>query len=436
MDVYRMRGGVPLHGRVEASGAKNAVLPIMAAALLADGPVALRRVPRLRDVTTMKQVLRGLGCRVAHQGDRVSIEADHRAPGIVAAELAHRMRASFCVLGPLLARRGFAEVPLPGGCRIGARPVDLHLRGLRLLGAEIRIRHGRVIAKATRLRGAAIRLAGPRGPTVTGTANVMMAATLAHGTTVIQGAAREPEIVDLGRMLQSMGSDVRGLGTSRIVVHGSERLVGAQHQVIGDRIEAATLLIGAAITGGSLTVTGIDPRHLQSVAGCLQSMGMDVASGAHDVSLEAPVRARPAQVVARPFPGVPTDVGSQLMALAAVADGRSLFGDGVFPRRFHSALELNKLGAAIELRGGSARVIGRPRLCGGPVVASDLRGSAALVLAGLNAQGETTVSGVEHLDRGYEHLERKLRGLGADIRRERLVDLPPAAVSPEALCVS
>ncbi len=418
MTQLRIIGGVPLGGTIRAGGSKNAALPMMAASILADEPVRLEGVPRLADVDTLSLVLGELGVEVerAPDGalrlatvDPVPVRADY--------ELVRRMRASFCVLGPLLARRGKAVVSLPGGCRIGPRPVDLHLKGLAALGAALTIKHGYVVARARRLKGTTVRLSGPQGPTVTGTANVMSAAVLAKGRTTITGAAVEPEIVDLGNFLNRMGAQITGLGTRTLHVAGVDQLGGTAHRVIPDRIEAATLLLAAAITRGSATVAGIVPGHLRAVLAKLRKAGFGIDVSGDRVTLTAAGRARPLNVTARPYPGVPTDVQAQWMALLSLADGRSTVRDRVFPGRLMHVAELNRLGARIEVADGKALIHGVKRLRGAEVTATDLRASAALVLAGLAAQGETVVHDVTHLDRGYERLDRKLIQLRANVRR-------------------
>lgn len=411
-------GGVALGGSVRASGSKNAALPMMAASILAGQPVRLEGVPRLTDVQTLSRVLGqlGVGTTWTPQGSLLLETIDTR-PVRAEYELVRRMRASFCVLGPLLARRGRAVVSLPGGCAIGDRPVDLHLSGLAALGADLRIEHGYVVARAGRLRGATVDLLGSRGPTVTGTANVLSAAVLAEGETTIVGAAMEPEIVDLGNLLVSMGARIEGLGTPTVHVRGVDQLGGATHRVIPDRIEAATLLLAAAITGGSAKVTGVVPDHLAQVLDKLNAAGFPIEMGADEVALRGEGRPRPVDVTALAYPGIPSDVQAQWTALLAIARGRSTVCDRVFPGRFLHVAELNRLGAQIERRDSTAIVTGVERLTGAAVVACDLRASAALVLAGLAADGHTTVHQIEHLDRGYERLDEKLRGLGAEIVR-------------------
>ena len=391
---------------------------MMAASILAGGPVRLEGVPQLADVDTLSLLLGELGVEVVRtpNGGMLLETVDPR-PVRAPYGLVRRMRASFCVLGPLLARRGRAVVPLPGGCNIGPRPVDLHLKGLAALGAELRIEHGSVVARAPRLVGAAIRLSGPQGPTVTGTANVMTAAVLAEGLTTITGAAVEPEIVDLGNFLNCLGARITGLGTSTLRIEGVEQLGGATYRVIPDRIEAATLLMAAAVTRGTATVAGVVPEHLGAVLAALGVAGFQVDVGEDRVTLSAAGPPRPLDVTASPYPGVPTDVQAQWMALLALAPGRSTVRDRVFPGRFMHAAELNRLGARIEARDAAAVITGVEQFSGARVTASDLRASAALVLAGLAARGQTIVDEIHHLDRGYEHLDRKLIQLGAEIER-------------------
>jgi UDP-N-acetylglucosamine 1-carboxyvinyltransferase len=420
MDCFHIRGRRPLQGTVAVGGSKNAALPIMAASILAESPVTLWGVPRLADVDTLARTLGQLGIRVARQDDgSLKLETVDSEPTTAPYDLVRRMRASFCVLGPLLARRQAARVSLPGGCNIGTRPVGMHLAGLAALGADIRIEHGYVVARAKRLKGTHVPLRGPFGPTVTGTANVLAAATRAQGVTTISGAATEPEIVDLGRFLISLGAEISGLGTDSLRIVGVERMGGASHRVIPDRIEAATLLIAVAITGGEAAVTGLVPHHLDAVLGMLEHTGARLAIGTDCVHLMASGRPRAATVAALPFPGIPSDVQAQLTALLALAEGTSTIRDCVFPERFMQVAELNRLGSRIERRPGVAIVHGVERLSGADVMASDLRASAALVIAGLAAHDETIVRRIYHLDRGYERLEKKLAKLGACIERRR-----------------
>lgn len=418
MECLRISGPVRLSGSVRASGAKNAALPIMAASILASEPVVLERVPDVVDVNTLALLLGHLGVEVKRGLDGlVRIATVDQGPTTADYDLVRQMRASFCVLGPLLARRGRAVVSLPGGCNIGTRPVDLHLKGLAALGAELRIEHGYVIAQARRLRGAEIHLCGASGPTVTGTANVMSAATLAEGRTILTGAAREPEIVDLGSFLNSLGAKIHGLGTSTLEIEGVPRLGGGHYRVIADRIEAGTLLVAAAITLGRVRVEGADASHLTAVLMALSDAGCQVTTAHETIELTATTRPRPLCLTALPYPGIPTDLQSQFVALAALAGGTSTIRDGVFPERFMQVAELNRLGANIGRVTDTAMVHGVPRLTAATVMASDLRASAALVLAGLAAEGETIVRRVYHLDRGYERLDVKLAQLGAAIER-------------------
>jgi UDP-N-acetylglucosamine 1-carboxyvinyltransferase len=418
MDCLEVHGGTRLCGSVRAGGSKNAALPIMAASILAQGPVHLRRVPELADVNTMALLLGYLGIESKRGlNGTVRIETIDARPTKADYDLVRRMRASICVLGPLVARRGRGVVSLPGGCNIGTRPVNLHLAALEALGAEVRIERGYIVARATRLKGADIDLSGPQGPTVTGTANVMSAATVARGRTIIRSAAREPEIVDLARFLNGLGARIEGMGSDVIEIHGVEQLSGGEYEIIADRIETATLLIAAAITRGSATVRDTSSEHMAAVLAALTEIGVVVASTPTTISVRASEHPQPCSIVAAPYPGIPTDLQAQFMALLSLANGVSIVSDEVFPDRFMHVAELNRLGARIERQGASARVEGVERLSGATVMASDLRASAALVLAGLAARERTTVRRVYHLDRGYAGLEVKLRALGARVVR-------------------
>ncbi|MFH1919374.1 MAG: UDP-N-acetylglucosamine 1-carboxyvinyltransferase [Planctomycetota bacterium] len=418
MSRLRIVGETPLSGTVRASGSKNAALPMMAASILAAEPVTLEGVPRLDDVDTLAAVLAQLGVEVVPADDGgLRLETVDPTPVRAGYELVRRMRASFCVLGPLLARRGRAVVSLPGGCNLGPRPVDLHLKGLAALGAEFRIERGYVVARARRLVGATIRLDGPRGPTVTGTANVLAAAVLAKGETTITGAAAEPEIVDLGNFLNRLGARITGLGTPALRITGVDQLGGATHRVIPDRIEAATLLLAAAITRGTATVAGLVPEHLRAVLDKLEKAGFGIDVSEDRVTLTTLGSVRPVDVTARPYPGLPTDLQAQWMALVSLAEGRSTVADRVFPSRWMHVAELRRLGARIEVDEGGAVVTGVDRLSGAPVTATDLRASAALVLAGLAAGGTTILHAAGHLDRGYQRLDQKLAQLGAHVER-------------------
>ena len=410
-----IEGGVPLRGAVSASSAKNAALPALAAALLTAEPVVLENLPVLADVTTISQLLEQLGAEFAVERDgatrvRVARVKSHEAPY----ELVSTMRASVLVLGPLLARTGVARVALPGGCAIGLRPIDLHLKGLQRLGADIGIENGYVEARSSRLKGCRITL---DLVTVTGTENLMMAAALAEGTTVIENAAREPEVVDLARLLQAMGAAIEGAGTERVEIVGVSELGGCRHRIIPDRIETGTLLVAGAITGGDVTVTNAVPRHLSALLAKLEEAGAVLDVGEDRIRCRGPERPRPADVITSPFPGFPTDMQAQLMTLLGLADGLSRITETIFENRFMHAAELNRMGARIEIDGATALVRGVPHYQGAPVMATDLRASASLVLAGLAARGRTEVSRVYHLDRGYERLEAKLQALGGRVRR-------------------
>ena len=433
MDMLVVRGGHPLRGTVTVGGAKNAALPIMAAALVAEGTTVLHNVPDLVDVTTLSHLLRSLGARVERRIDgALEITVVDQQPCLADYELVRRMRASVCVLGPLLGRRRRACVSLPGGCNIGHRPIDLHLKGLRALGAEITIERGYVFARADRLRGADIYLGGSFGSTVTGTCNVLSAAILAKGTTTISAAACEPEVVDLGNMLNDMGARIEGLGTPLLRIEGVSELHAVEHTVIPDRIEAATLMVAAAMTRGELTIDNVCPAHLAAVTDVLRATGARVEFAGTRGLIRSSGAPRPVDVTALPYPGVPTDVQAQLTALLALADGISVVTDKVFPDRFMHIPELMRLGAGIRREGASAIISGTHRLSGACVMASDLRASAALLLAALAADGESVIRRVYHLDRGYERLERKLNLVGAHIRR--VVDEPDNM--PESLLLS
>jgi UDP-N-acetylglucosamine 1-carboxyvinyltransferase len=381
--------------------------------------VRLKNVPNLADIRTMARLLRELGVHVEREeksGDLI-LAAENPDKVLAPYKIMRTMRAGICVLGPLVARRGRAEVSLPGGCAIGDRPVDLHLKGLRTLGAKLDIRHGYIKGSCRRLRGAEMYLGGPFGSTVTGTANVLMAAVLARGTTVIECAACEPEVQDLARMLVKMGAIVHGIGSPRLVVEGVDRLSGAEHSVIPDRIEAGTFLVAAAATGGDVSVEGARWNDLFSLVHLLREAGAEVEHFDDTIHIRAPRRLRSVDVTTLPFPGFPTDLQAQTMAMLTVADGISVIIEKIYPDRFMHVAELNRMGAAIRKEGAAAVVHGPRRLSGANVMASDLRASAALVIAGLVAQGKTTLSRIYHLDRGYERLERKMNRLGARIRR-------------------
>jgi len=416
MDKLKIAGGSRLNGEVRVAGAKNAALPILAASLLTAGELVLENVPQLADITTMGRLLAGMGARLVREGDRVVARAD--AVGAVEApyELVKTMRASILVLGPLLARFGQARVSLPGGCAIGARPVDQHIKGLRALGARLDIEHGYIVAEAARLKGARI---VTDMVTVTGTENLMMAAVLAEGETVIENAAREPEVVDLARCLNAMGARVRGAGTDRIVVEGVTRLAGATHRVLPDRIETGTFLVAAAACGGDVRLTGCAPETLDAVLDKLREAGAQVETGADWIRIVASARPKAVSLRTVPFPGFPTDMQAQFMALDAMADGVGRITETIFENRFMHVLELQRLGAQVDIEGNTAIVRGVPRLSGARVMATDLRASASLVVAGLVAEGETVVDRIYHLDRGYDRMEQRLAALGARIERIR-----------------
>jgi len=409
-------GGVPLEGTVTISGAKNAVLPILMASLLTDQPCRLRNVPHLKDVTTTIELLAQMGGEVG-LADHFTIEVDtgrvdhQEAPY----DLVKTMRASVLVLGPLLARFGRARVSLPGGCAIGARPVDQHLRGLAALGARVSIDSGYIVAEADQLRGARIVL---DTATVTGTENIMMAAVAAVGTTRIENAAQEPEVVDLARCLNSMGADVQGAGSNTIEIRGARPLSGYDYSVLPDRIEAGTFLVAAAMTGGRITARRADPATLDAVLGKLELAGAEIDTGPDWITLDmGGRRPRAVDVTTAPYPGFPTDMQAQFTALNAIAEGTGVVRETVFENRFMHVLELQRLGADMRLEGNAVVIRGRERLTGAPIMATDLRASASLVLAGLVAEGSTIIDRVYHIDRGYENIEEKLGQLGARIRR-------------------
>ena len=429
MDMFVVTGGRKLSGRVRISGAKNAALPIMAAALAAEGPVFLQDVPELVDVQTMSKLLVSLGVAVSRDADGVmKLQVVDETACVADYEMVRRMRAGVCVLGPLLAKRRKACVSLPGGCNIGDRPIDLHIKGLRALGADIRIERGYVIASAEKLHGANIYLGGPFGSTVTGTCNVMAAAAVAEGVTTIEAAACEPEVVDFGRLLNKMGARIDGLGTPFLRIDGVRRLTGTDHSVIPDRIEAATLMIAAGITGSEIELESVCLGHMTAVVEKLREIGLAIepsdcdALGVGTAIVRPAKTLNPADIIALPYPGIPTDVQAQLMALLTRADGISLVTDKVFPDRFMHAAELVRLGSRIRREAASAVIGGVQRLSGACVMASDLRASAALVLAAMAAEGQSVVRRIYHLDRGYENMEGKLNSLGADIKR--LQDTP------------
>lgn len=430
MDKLVIEGGRPLRGEVRISGAKNAALPILIATLLAPGEHRLSNVPGLADVSSTLSLLGRIGCP-SLVGPSLRLDTSRIAFSEAPYDVVRKMRASVLVLGPLLARHGECRVSLPGGCAIGVRPIDQHLKGLEALGASFTLEGGYIHGTAGSLRGAEVHF---DMPTVTGTENVMMAACLADGTSVLHNAAREPEIVDLGRFLQSMGARIEGLGSATITIHGVPRLSPASrpYTVCGDRIEAGTFLVGAAITGGDVTARGVAPEHLTAVTAKLGQAGCTVTSGTDWVRVQGPERPKAFRVRTEPFPGFPTDMQAQLMVVAALADGTSTLTETIFENRYLHAAELLRMGARIDARGDTATVIGQPALTGASVMASDLRASAALVLAGLAARGITEVLRIYHLDRGYEDIVGKLRGLDAHIARVDDALCDPTALAEAA----
>ncbi len=416
MDKIIVHGGSPLSGSVRISGSKNSALPILAATLLTKEPCVISRVPDLSDIHYMLTILSELGCEVERASGTVTVKAEAvltEAPY----DIVRKMRASVCILGPLLGREKEATVSLPGGCVIGDRPIDLHLRGFEALGAAVRVKGGNVKVLAPELQGATINLRGRFGSTVLGTDNVMMAAVLAEGTTVIDGAAEEPEVEDLANFLIAMGAKIEGAGTRRIIIEGVSELHGAEHAVIPDRIEAGTFLVAAAIIGKEVTITRAEPRHLAAILDPLAHAGFSIASGKDCVTLRSNGAGRPLKLETLPYPGFPTDMQAQMCALLATTDGISVITENVFPQRFMHVAELKRMGANIELQGSTAVINGVEKLSGAPVMASDLRASAALVLAGLQAENSTEINRVYHIDRGYESLDEKLNSLGAQIER-------------------
>ena len=416
MESLLIKGGVPLRGEVQISGAKNAALPLMAATLLTDEPCVIRNVPDLSDVKFMGQILQSLGAEVKIDGSTVRVQA-RKIKSVGDYELVRKMRGSVCIMGPLLGRLRQATVSLPGGCIIGARPINLHLKGFEALGAKITIESGYVLAKARRLKGTEIFLGGRSGSTVLGTANIMMAASLADGVTIIESAACEPEVVDLADFLTAMGAKISGAGSPTITVTGVKKLHGAEHDVIPDRIEAATYAIAAAATNGEVTLRGVRVDHLHAILDKLREAGVKCERNGSALKVRRGARLKPVDITTLPYSGFPTDVQAQMMVLMALTPGISIITERIFESRFMHVSELARLGADIEIEGPSAIIKGGKPLSGAPVMASDLRASAALVIAGLAARGTTEVKRIYHLDRGYENIDGKLRKLGARIER-------------------
>ncbi|MDR2219597.1 MAG: UDP-N-acetylglucosamine 1-carboxyvinyltransferase [Methylobacillus sp.] len=420
MDKLVIQGGKPLQGEVRISGAKNAALPILCAALLTSDPLALTNVPDLNDIRTMLKLLEQMGVKVWQSGDTVTLDASGLHNPAAPYEMVKTMRAAVLVLGPLVARCGEAHVSLPGGCAIGARPVDQHIKGLQAMGAEIKVEHGYINAQVGRLKGARL---FTDIVTVTGTENLMMAACLAEGETVIENAAREPEVVDLAQCLSAMGARISGAGTDVIRIQGVEQLHGATHRIMPDRIETGTYLCAAAVTGGSIRLTGTSMGYLDSVVDKLMDAGCEIsgekAPQFEAITLRAPEKLTAVSIRTAPYPAFPTDMQAQFMAINTVAAGTAVIRETIFENRFMHAVELQRLGADIQIDGNTAIVRGVEKLEGATVMATDLRASAGLVLAGLVAEGETVIERIYHLDRGYEHLDQKLSQLGAGVRREK-----------------
>lgn len=414
MQKLKIRGGTPLVGEIVTSGAKNAALPLLAAALLTAEPMVFRNVPDLADVKTMLKLLEQLGCKIEKNGHEVRIDASEITSTQATYDLVKTMRASILVLCPLVARFGEAKVSLPGGCSIGARPVDQHIKGLKALGASIVLEHGYVSAQSKRLQGCRI---VTDMVTVTGTENLLMAAVLAEGETIIENAAREPEVVDLANCLIAMGAKIEGAGTAQIVVHGVEKLHGIDYSVMSDRIEAGSFLVAAVATGGNVLVKNCDPSTFGAVLDKLTEAGAKIEVGEDWVRASACGRPKAVDIRTAPYPAFPTDMQAQFMALDCLAEGASHVAETIFENRFMHVPELQRLGADISIDGHTAVVRGVEKLSGAPLMATDLRASAALVIAALAAEGESTVDRVYHLDRGYEKMEEKLRALGADITR-------------------
>lgn len=414
MDKIRIKGGVPLKGEVRVSGAKNSALPVLISSLLGEGKSVYERVPDLQDIKTTELVLNHLGIQSRFEKNRMTLDASQITTVDAPYDLVRKMRASVLVLGPLLARMGEAKVSLPGGCAIGARPINFHLTALEKLGAKITLENGYVIAQAKRLQGNRVVF---EFPSVGATENIMMAAVLAKGETVLENCAKEPEISDLALALRSMGAEIEGEGTETIRIQGKDRLNAARHTVIGDRIEAGTFLAAALATGGNVKVAGLAPVHLDSVLEKFEEAGARITRDADAMTLEATGRPRACDIKTLPFPGFPTDMQAQFMAAMCVADGSSVISETIFENRFMHVPELVRMGADLTIRANTVHVRGKDRLIGAPVMATDLRASASLIIAGLAAQGETVVSRIYHLDRGYERMEEKLGKLGARIER-------------------
>lgn len=418
MEKLIVKGSTTLEGTIPVSGSKNAVLPIaVAAAILGDGVSVLHNVPNLTDVKTLRAVLEGLGATIKFKNSTLYIEPINHLEFEAPYDLVRKMRASIYVLGPLVAKLGKAKVSFPGGCAIGPRPIDLHIRGLEQLGAVVNVEEGYIYAQAERLVGTEMNLIGQHGPSVGATANVMMAATLAEGITVIRGAAREPHISDLAHFLNAMGADIDGIGTSTLTIRGVKQLRGTEHTVISDDIEAGTFIVAGAITRGDVYIKGITQQQIPAISEKLVEAGVELDWDDNGVRVTTPTEIQPIKVTTAPFPGFPTDMQAQMMGLLCLASGTSVITENVHTDRFIHAAELNRMGANIVLDDSEAIINGVPKLSGAPVMASDLRAGAVLVAAGMAATGETVVSRVYHIDRGYESIEKKLNNVGANITR-------------------
>lgn len=419
MDKLIIEGGLPLQGEVLVSGAKNAALPIMAATLLTDEPCIIRNVPKLRDTQTMIKLLKTLGKKVETTKGKLTITSNGQPSHIADYDLVSTMRGSFCVLGPLLAKLKKAKVSLPGGCVIGIRPVDLHLKGIKALGAKIDIESGYVLARAKQLKGTHMYLGGVFGSSVLATANILMAATLAQGETIIESAACEPEIEDLTNMLIAMGAKIKGKGSPRLTITGVKKLKGVNYKIIPDRIEAGTFILMAAATRSNITIKDANKNHLMALIDKLNDVGVKVLEESGGLKVKAKRTLEPVSITTYPYPGFPTDLQAQFMALMSIVHGVSVITDKVYPDRFIHIAEMNRMGANIRREGTNAIVQGVKELYGAPVMASDLRASAALVIAGLAAKGRTEIHRIYHLERGYENLDKKLTDLGAKVWREK-----------------
>jgi len=419
MDKLIIEGGAELKGEFTVSGAKNAVLPILAATLLTDEPCVIKGVPNLRDTNSMLKILRALGKIAEFDKGRVSVCAGKATSYIAEYKLVSTMRASFCVLGPLLGKLKKAKVSLPGGCVIGVRPVDLHLKGIKALGADISIDSGYVVARANKLKGSYIYLGGVYGSSVLATDNVMMAAVLARGKTVIESAACEPEVADLAEFLIKMGAKIKGHGTPVIEIEGVKHLRGATHSIIPDRIEAGTLILASLVTGGDILIKNVQYQHLGSLIDKLNEAGAHLVRADGSLQVKGNKRLKSVNITTLPYPGFPTDMQAQMMSLMSITPGISVITEKIYPDRFMHVSELNRMGAHIQREGPHAIVEGIKCLSGAPVMASDLRASACLVLAGLAARGKTSISRIYHLERGYENIEEKLINLGAKVWREK-----------------